>query len=73
MSTNLDKTDGDIFMEAFDGMFNNLDKGTAYVETSVADPGPPVPIDSSIFALMVAGMALGLFYTRRRVGCDGHT
>ena len=72
MSANLNETYGDIIMEAFDGMFDDLDKGTAYVETSVADPGPPVPIDSSILALMVAGIALGLYYTQRRVRREGN-
>lgn len=59
-------------MEAFDGMFNDLDRSAVYVETSIADPGPPVPIDSSILALMVAGIVLGLYYTQRRVRCEGN-
>lgn len=72
MSANLGRAEGDIFMEAFDGMFNDLDGSTAYVETSVADPGPPVPIDSSILALMIAGIVLGLYYTQRRVRREGN-
>jgi hypothetical protein len=55
----------ELLQEAFDGMFEEATLESIAVESAVADPGPPVPIDSHVVLLLGLGIVIAYLTTKR--------
>lgn len=65
MSDNNSDVQLELFQEAFDGMFEDAALESTSVQSEIADPGPPVPIDTNVFLLLSLGIGIAYWTTRR--------